>query len=177
VRKSIRIALDLVPGVALGALLAAGCGSGPAQPSAGPDIRGTYAGGAAWETSIISPADATTATTETHACAGSITIDSQSGATFSGRFSMDGQSTHCSGSGTIAGGTANPDGRISFALPGAPLPNTYTEQWSEECAVTSDSGVYSGAVDGSTLEATRNLRYDCPRAGMVAVSVSFVGRK
>jgi hypothetical protein len=169
---------SLFAGAVLAAFLTPACGSGLASPSAAPDVRGTYAGNAAWLTNIASPQSDISGTSTTYACSGSITIDSQTGSAFSGTFSVEGPSSRCAGSGALAQGTVKGDGTLSFELPGPQGgPHPDTKQWSEACSLASDSVVYSGRLDGSDLEAARSLRYSCPKAGPVLVSVSFSGRR
>jgi hypothetical protein len=173
-----RSALSFLAGAVLAALLTPACGSGPASPSAAPDVRGTYTGNAAWITNVAYPQSDVSGTSATYACSGSITIDSQSGSAFSGTFSVEGQPSVCTGSGPLANGNVKGDGTLSFELPGPQGgPHPGTERWSEACSLASDSVAYSGSMHGSDLEAARSLRYSCPKAGPVLVSVSFSGRR
>jgi hypothetical protein len=166
----------LISAAVLSGTLIPGCDSSSpssASPSAAPDIRGTYAGGVAWRTTFTYPQGGATTMSEVHAYGGLLTIDGQAGSTFSGVFSISDTA-----SGTFSGGTVNADGTVSFLLPdpaGGPHPST--DSWSEKCSLSIDSLVYTGRVDGGTLQAARNLRYSCPNAGSVSVSVSFDGRK
>lgn len=162
--------------VVLAALLTPACGSGLASPSAAPDIRGTYTGNAAWITNISDTQSDVSGTSTNYACGGSITIDSQNGAAFSGTFSVEGQSSACTGSGALAMGTVKEDGTLSFELPG-PQGGPRAPSLSDGCSLASDSVAYSGSVQGSDLEAARSLIYTCPKAGRVLVSVSFSGRR
>lgn len=167
-----------IPALALAAILVPGCsgGTNPAGSSAAPDIRGTYAGNVAWMTNLTSSPGGPSPMSETRGYGGRITIDHQTGAAFSGTFSIEG--TAGTASGTLTRGTVNADGTVSFELPdpeGGPHPPTDT--WSEACSLAFDSVVYTGRADGAAFEAARSLRYSCPKAGVVSVSVTFNGRK
>jgi hypothetical protein len=163
-------------GVAFAALVLLACG-GPSSPSAAPDVRGTYTGQSPWTTSMISPGRGPSQTISNYLCGGSLTIDSQSGSAFSGRFQVEG-SSRCAASGSLVNGVANADGSVSFELPGpAGGPHPGTDQWSEHCWLESDSGASKGRVNGADLKASRSLRYTCPNAGLVSVSVTFRGQR
>ena len=168
--KASRMAQALFPAVALAIVSGPGCGGSksPVSSAEVPDVQGTYAGSVAWTTAMTSSQGS-----EVRSYGGRVTVDNQTDSAFSGTFSIEG-----AGSGPITRGMVESNGAVSFELPdpaGGPHPGP--ESWSETCTLMFDSVVYQGRVDGAALEAARSLRYSCPKAGAVSVSVIFSGRK
>ena len=157
----------------LAALLTTACSSNPTGPSSVPDVRGTYSGDAAWTTTFTNPRGDYFTTSQVYAYGGTVVIDGQADSSFSGSFAIENTA-----SGTISRGMVESDGTVSFELPdpeGGPHPGT--DVWSETCGLLHDSVVYTGRVNGATLEANRSLTYSCPNAGILSLSVRFNGRK
>ena len=98
-------------------------------------------------------------TPDTYSCEGSLTIDSQDGGAFIGRFSTQGHGWNsdrfCTGSGTLAGDILSPDGSaVRARLEGGFSAN--------QCAFVQRGGEFAGIAREGEIRLERNDIMRCP---------------
>ena len=148
-------------------------GGGNSGPSAAfPDLTGGWGGNQLpWVTGVTWPGFSNNGT---GACAGSLTVVSQTGGDFTGTFV---QGDSCSVSGQILDGHVQAQGAISFRLvpeEGDPFPD-WARRQVEGCTPVGDTEVYEGALIGDWLKVERTLSYDCPNNGRTIIQLAFSG--
>jgi len=159
--------------------LAAACGGGTSNLPGGPSPTTTdHAPGSAttpiapvqpfpsltgrWRTSgthIVYRNIATGSTPGSYSCEGSLTIESQDGAAFTGRLTTQGHGWNsdrfCTGSGTLTGNIATPDGSVAIArLDGGFGVN--------QCTYIQRGNEYSGLARDTEIRFERNDTLRCP---------------
>jgi hypothetical protein len=150
-------------------LAAVSCGS-PNAPTTERDVRGVWSGPGQswrWSTSALYAEQSFSV-----GCDGALTIDQQSGDTFTGRYEIG-----CLGAGQSKGavleGRVGPSTKISFQL-------RADEGWSPAILPTlfntpcqfADPGVYEGTLTNESISANRVQVADCT-AGRVILTATF----
>jgi hypothetical protein len=112
---------------------------------------------------------------EVFICAGSLTIGSQLGATFTGTFLIRDQ--NCGElRGTVTSGTLSPTGEVTFALNvSGPDPNLLTAAFG--CTYVSGDQVVTGTLIESQLQAESRTVMDCVRGGRATMFLRLSGGK
>lgn len=146
------------------AAVACGDASGPSPPN----LRGTYD-----LTFRFVQTDVTTNQAQTALCAGSMTITSQSGATFSGTFATIATPvTPCSNVGGTVSGQVQPDGRLAFHMMRPNQPNEVA--WITGCSIRSGNGdEFIGLFSVDRIIATLSAGIRCPAPNNAFDDYSF----
>jgi hypothetical protein len=109
-------------------------------------------------------------------CAGSLTVRTQVGNTFTGSFLVQDES--CGQvSGNVDAGTLTADGTVSFGLSiaGGTNPNFILAAFG--CTYVSGDMRLTGTLRGTQLEASSTTVMDCPRDGRVSLSIRLAGSR
>lgn len=161
-------------------LAATACSGSPTAPAARsfPSVLGVYSS-SRWFSFTLT--QLSTGLQVNTTCGGSMTISTQSGSSFAGSFIRQGCSvggappTQTVISGNLVDGVVRADGGLNFNLvvPGQD-PGFLA---GIGCTTTSSDALYSGALSGNTISATRNMTMNCTGVRAVSLNITIRGTR
>ena len=152
--------------VLLLAALAACGGDGPTEPKEPqiPNLVGTYDG--SWTYTASAPGYQT----ETTICSGRITVQSQSGGSFTGTYSQASSQDCGAESGNLSGNVAA-GGALTMGVSPASGGPTWEERTG--CTITAAASQYSGSYVGGVLSCGASFTATCPQMGDVTLTMQI----
>jgi hypothetical protein len=144
----------------------------PTTPSPGttiPTIGGTYSSPAMWRFELTSAAEQSTLN-----CAGSLTIGTQIGDSFSGTFLILDNACGAAFSGVVAAGVYRTDGGVTFDLNFAETGTNFVAG-AFGCTYASGDRSMTGTLIGTRLQAEARTELDCVPDGRVTQVMRLAG--